>query len=162
MRLIEPVPYIRFMSLVLGAGAVITDSGGLQEETTYLGIPCFTLRENTERPITIEEGTNVLATPATLPGLLDGVAVGAGGPRRAARNIGTAGPPARCVEDLRRRDGRARDASPLLLPRAAPGLARRGWRRRLRQPMSTGRSTRRRSFRKRRRRRRGAAAAPAL
>ena len=68
MRLIEPVPYIRFMSLVLGAGAVITDSGGLQEETTYLGIPCFTLRENTERPITVEQGTNVLATPETLPG----------------------------------------------------------------------------------------------
>ena len=60
VRLIEPLPYIAFMSLVLEAGAVITDSGGLQEETTYLGIPCFTLRENTERPITIEQGSNRL------------------------------------------------------------------------------------------------------
>ena len=83
MRLIAPMPYIRFMSLVLGAGAVITDSGGLQEETTYLGIPCFTLRENTERPITIEEGTNRLATPATLARPARGGALGRRGPRRA-------------------------------------------------------------------------------
>ncbi len=60
IRLLEPVPYIRFMSLVTGARAVITDSGGLQEETTYLGIPCLTLRENTERPITMTMGTNKL------------------------------------------------------------------------------------------------------
>jgi UDP-N-acetylglucosamine 2-epimerase (non-hydrolysing) len=48
------------MNLVLGARAVITDSGGVQEESTYLGIPCLTLRENTERPITVDEGTNTL------------------------------------------------------------------------------------------------------
>ena len=60
VRLIEPLPYVRFMSLVTGAAAAITDSGGIQEETTYLGIPCLTLRENTERPITISEGTNRL------------------------------------------------------------------------------------------------------
>ena len=102
--LIPPAPYIGFMSLVLGAGAVITDSGGLQEETTYLGIPCFTLRENTERPITIEQGTNVLATPDSLPRLLDeALARGDAGPRRPEYWDGrTAG---RCVEDLRRRDG---------------------------------------------------------
>ena len=58
VTLLEPVPYIRFMSLVTGARVVITDSGGLQEETTYLGIPCLTLRENTERPITVTMGTN--------------------------------------------------------------------------------------------------------
>ena len=58
--LIEPLSYIRFMSLVLDSAAVITDSGGIQEETTYLGIPCLTLRENTERPITLEQGTNRL------------------------------------------------------------------------------------------------------
>ncbi|HNC06965.1 MAG TPA: UDP-N-acetylglucosamine 2-epimerase, partial [Solirubrobacterales bacterium] len=49
-----------FLSLEADAGAVLTDSGGIQEETTYLGIPCFTLRDNTERPVTIELGTNVL------------------------------------------------------------------------------------------------------
>jgi len=70
IRLVAPMPYVRFMSLVAGASAVVTDSGGLQEETTYLSIPCFTLRENTERPITIEQGTNCLVTPATLPDLL--------------------------------------------------------------------------------------------
>ena len=50
------------MNLVFNCALVITDSGGLQEETTYLGIPCFTLRPNTERPITIEQGTNQLCT----------------------------------------------------------------------------------------------------
>ncbi len=56
----EPLNYIRFMSLVSNCRFVITDSGGIQEETTYLGIPCLTLRENTERPITITHGTNSL------------------------------------------------------------------------------------------------------
>ena len=52
--------YIRFMNLVFNCRFVITDSGGIQEETTYLGIPCLTLRPNTERPITITHGTNQL------------------------------------------------------------------------------------------------------
>ena len=56
----EPLGYIRFMNLVFNCRLVITDSGGIQEETTYLGIPCMTLRENTERPITITHGTNQL------------------------------------------------------------------------------------------------------
>ncbi len=60
IRLIEPLGYLAFMSLVGGARAVMTDSGGVQEETTYLDIPCLTLRENTERPITLTEGTNRL------------------------------------------------------------------------------------------------------
>jgi len=60
IRLIDPLGYIDFMRLYSGARLVLTDSGGLQEETTALGIPCLTLRENTERPITIEMGTNVL------------------------------------------------------------------------------------------------------
>lgn len=60
IRLIEPLGYIDFMKLVTGARLVVTDSGGIQEETTYLGIPCLTLRDNTERPITITEGTNRL------------------------------------------------------------------------------------------------------
>jgi UDP-N-acetylglucosamine 2-epimerase (non-hydrolysing) len=105
MRLIEPVPYIRFMSLVVGAAAVITDSGGVQEETTYLGIPCLTLRPNTERPITIDQGTNRLSTSAALAADL---AAALSQPR------GTAPRPEhwdgrtaqRCLADLRRRSAR--------------------------------------------------------
>lgn len=66
VKLVEPQPYIRFMSLVTAAAAAITDSGGVQEETTYLGIPCLTLRENTERPVTVTQGTNRLVTAETL------------------------------------------------------------------------------------------------
>ena len=62
VTLLEPLPYIQFMNVVTGSKMVITDSGGLQEETTYLDIPCLTLRENTERPITITQGTNKLVT----------------------------------------------------------------------------------------------------
>jgi UDP-N-acetylglucosamine 2-epimerase (non-hydrolysing) len=60
MRVIDPLGYLDFMQLWSNAELVLTDSGGLQEETTALGIPCLTLRENTERPITIDEGTNHL------------------------------------------------------------------------------------------------------
>lgn len=60
IMMIEPQGYIESLSLMLDARAVITDSGGIQEETTALGTPCLTLRENTERPITIEKGTNIL------------------------------------------------------------------------------------------------------
>ncbi len=63
---IEPLGYVQFMNLVSNCAAVITDSGGVQEETTYLGIPCFTLRENTERPITVSEGSNQLVKPEEL------------------------------------------------------------------------------------------------
>jgi UDP-N-acetylglucosamine 2-epimerase (non-hydrolysing) len=60
LLLSEPLGYLDFLSLLADAGAVLTDSGGIQEETTYLGIPCFTLRDNTERPVTIRAGTNTL------------------------------------------------------------------------------------------------------
>ncbi len=60
IRIIDPLGYLDFMRLYSGAKLVLTDSGGLQEETTVLGIPCLTLRHNTERPITIEMGTNIL------------------------------------------------------------------------------------------------------
>src|SRR5213078_3248800 len=60
LRLIEPLGYLDFLSLYGNARLVLTDSGGLQEETTVLGIPCLTLRENTERPITEKAGTNVV------------------------------------------------------------------------------------------------------
>ncbi len=60
VKLIDPVGYLDFLSLEADAGALLTDSGGIQEETTYLGVPCFTLRDNTERPVTIRAGTNTL------------------------------------------------------------------------------------------------------
>ena len=60
LQFMEPVPYIEFLSLLRHATVVITDSGGIQEETTYLGVPCLTLRSNTERPVTVTLGTNVL------------------------------------------------------------------------------------------------------
>jgi UDP-N-acetylglucosamine 2-epimerase (non-hydrolysing) len=70
-KLLAPIGYLEMLDLVDGAFVVITDSGGLQEETTALGVPCLTVRENTERPITIEEGTNRLAPdPGSLPHLV--------------------------------------------------------------------------------------------
>jgi UDP-N-acetylglucosamine 2-epimerase (non-hydrolysing) len=56
----EPLPYIEFLALQRRATAVVTDSGGIQEETTYLKVPCLTLRSNTERPVTVSQGTNIL------------------------------------------------------------------------------------------------------
>jgi UDP-N-acetylglucosamine 2-epimerase (non-hydrolysing) len=60
LRLTEPLPYLQFLALQQRAAIVITDSGGIQEETTFLGVPCLTVRENTERPVTLEQGTNQL------------------------------------------------------------------------------------------------------
>ena len=60
VRVVDPLGYLRFLSLLTAAHAVLTDSGGIQEETTALGIPCFTLRANTERPITVDHGTNTV------------------------------------------------------------------------------------------------------
>jgi UDP-N-acetylglucosamine 2-epimerase (non-hydrolysing) len=60
IRCIEPLGYLDFLCLTANATLVLTDSGGIQEETTVLGVPCLTLRENTERPVTITHGTNVL------------------------------------------------------------------------------------------------------
>jgi UDP-N-acetylglucosamine 2-epimerase (non-hydrolysing) len=60
VEMIDPVGYLDFLGLQTGASLVITDSGGIQEETSYLGIPCLTLRPSTERPVTVEMGTNVL------------------------------------------------------------------------------------------------------
>jgi UDP-N-acetylglucosamine 2-epimerase (non-hydrolysing) len=76
LLLSEPLGYLDFLSLLADAGAVLTDSGGIQEETTYLGVPCFTLRANTERPVTIRAGTNTLlgldpAAIASIPAALD-------------------------------------------------------------------------------------------
>lgn len=60
VHLLEPLGYLDFLALQSGSAVVITDSGGIQEETTYLGVPCLTVRENTERPVTVTQGTNVL------------------------------------------------------------------------------------------------------
>ena len=78
LHLSDPLPYIEFLSLQARAAVVITDSGGIQEETTYLGVPCLTVRENTERPITVTLGTNILVgedkdkLTAELKNILDG------------------------------------------------------------------------------------------
>jgi UDP-N-acetylglucosamine 2-epimerase (non-hydrolysing) len=66
VRLMEPQGYLAFMSLVAQAALLVTDSGGIQEETSYLGIPCLTVRPNTERPVTVELGTNRLIEPAAI------------------------------------------------------------------------------------------------
>jgi UDP-N-acetylglucosamine 2-epimerase (non-hydrolysing) len=71
MRIIDPLGYVEFLGLVRGADAVVTDSGGVQEETTILGVPCMTLRPNTERPITITHGTNRLVTRESLPQVME-------------------------------------------------------------------------------------------
>ncbi len=104
LRLTEPLGYVPFMSLVSNARLVITDSGGVQEETTYLGIPCLTLRENTERPITLSIGTNRLVHAGNL---LDTVRQALNGAWRTGtrpeRWDGKAAE--RAVESLRRRAG---------------------------------------------------------
>jgi UDP-N-acetylglucosamine 2-epimerase (non-hydrolysing) len=101
--LLEPQPYIGFMSLVLHSAAVITDSGGIQEETTYLGIPCLTLRRNTERPITISEGTNRLVEPESLVLELEH-ALAAPPSSRKRPDLWDGRTAQRCVDDLRRRN----------------------------------------------------------
>ncbi|MQA95647.1 MAG: UDP-N-acetylglucosamine 2-epimerase (non-hydrolyzing) [Streptosporangiales bacterium] len=92
---LDPLGYVEFVALVRGAAAVVTDSGGVQEETTMLGVPCLTVRPNTERPITVTHGTNRLVTPEELvPAVRTALAEGAAargaawGPAEAARGAG--------------------------------------------------------------------------
>jgi UDP-N-acetylglucosamine 2-epimerase (non-hydrolysing) len=87
LKLLDPLGYLEFLGLVAGSAGVLTDSGGIQEETTVLGIPCFTLRDNTERPVTVELGTNTLLGLA--PGRIAEI------PRRieAARSVDAVIPP---------------------------------------------------------------------
>jgi UDP-N-acetylglucosamine 2-epimerase (non-hydrolysing) len=102
ITLIEPVGYLDFLALERFARMVITDSGGVQEETTFLGVPCLTLRPNTERPVTILRGTNQLVTPTSLV--------------VSARQVLAAAPPER-PEPPELWDGRAADRIVSLLPR---------------------------------------------
>ena len=73
LLLLEPLNYVRFMNLVFNCRFALTDSGGIQEETTYLGIPCITLRPNTERPLTLTQGTNRLCELNNLKAAVDSV-----------------------------------------------------------------------------------------
>jgi UDP-N-acetylglucosamine 2-epimerase (non-hydrolysing) len=102
IRLIEPLGYIQFMNLVKGSALAITDSGGLQEETTYLGIPCLTLRPNTERPITLSEGSNRLVKPADLLENVEAVMKGSW-PTGRKPDLWDGQTASRCVASLARR-----------------------------------------------------------
>ena len=81
ISVVDPVAYLDFLSLEADAAAVLTDSGGVQEETTYLGVPCFTLRDNTERPVTVRAGTNTLLglDPARIADVLPALQASAAG-----------------------------------------------------------------------------------
>jgi UDP-N-acetylglucosamine 2-epimerase (non-hydrolysing) len=101
VKLLEPLGYVDFVAAVRGAAAVVTDSGGVQEETTILGVPCLTVRPNTERPITITHGTNRLVTADGLvPAVEQALATVAGVREVPPLWDGKAGPRiARVVED---------------------------------------------------------------
>jgi UDP-N-acetylglucosamine 2-epimerase (non-hydrolysing) len=102
IQLVEPLSYIEFMNLVKDCRLVITDSGGIQEETTYLGIPCLTCRDTTERPITITHGTNQLVPVTELRAHVDKALAGdwATGTRPELWDGRTA---ERCIESLKAR-----------------------------------------------------------
>jgi UDP-N-acetylglucosamine 2-epimerase (non-hydrolysing) len=102
IRLTQPLAYVEFMALVSSSKAAITDSGGVQEESTYLGIPCLTLRENTERPITVTQGSNRLVQPHRLLESVESVLEGRWptGSRPENWDGRTA---QRCIEALKRR-----------------------------------------------------------
>jgi len=102
VRLMDPLSYRPFMSLVSDCAIAITDSGGLQEETTYLGIPCLTLRPNTERPITVSEGTNRLARVETLAARV-ALAIGHLRPEATCPEFWDGRSASRCIADLRLR-----------------------------------------------------------
>ncbi len=87
LLLVEPLGYLDFLRLESEAALVITDSGGIQEETTFFGVPCLTVRENTERPVTLTEGTNRLVAPGERGAIAREAALSLGCGRRAAPSI---------------------------------------------------------------------------
>ena len=108
VHITPPLSYTTFLSLELGAAAVATDSGGVQEETTALGVPCFTLRDNTERPVTVTDGTNVVlgldpSRLAEIPSLLNGPRVA-----RRPHAVGRSGREAGSIRDRAHARRRAR------------------------------------------------------
>jgi UDP-N-acetylglucosamine 2-epimerase (non-hydrolysing) len=106
ITLTEPLGYIQFMNLVRGARAVITDSGGVQEESTYLGIPCLTLRENTERPVTVSQGSNRLVRANELRAQV-GEVLANRWPTSRRPDLWDGHAADRCVQALKRRAGAA-------------------------------------------------------
>jgi UDP-N-acetylglucosamine 2-epimerase (non-hydrolysing) len=104
--LVEPLGYLDFMSLVMGGKLVITDSGGIQEETTYLHLPCLTVRPSTERPITVELGTNRLVTVEEIEAAVERVLAG-DWPRGRVPELWDGRTAGRCAASLGRRLGAA-------------------------------------------------------
>jgi UDP-N-acetylglucosamine 2-epimerase (non-hydrolysing) len=104
IRLSEPLSYNVFMNLVSGCKLAITDSGGIQEETTYLDIPCLTLRPNTERPITVTEGSNRLVKPEELLAMIE-AALSGKIRRKQCPHLWDGRTAARAAASLRRRAG---------------------------------------------------------
>lgn len=111
LRTIDPLGYLEFLELMSGARLVLTDSGGIQEETTALGIPCITLRDNTERPVTVTHGTNVVvgSDPARIRTEVRRILQGDGKAGRTPE--GWDGQAARRIVDVLERDLRARRAA---------------------------------------------------
>jgi len=102
IQVIEPLGYVDFMNLVCGARLTVTDSGGVQEETTYLGIPCLTLRDTTERPITVTQGTNRLVTADNLLPTINDILAGHW-PRGRKPGLWDGSTAARVVADITKR-----------------------------------------------------------
>lgn len=102
LQVIDPLGYVDFMNLVCSAKLIVTDSGGIQEETTYLGIPCLTLRTTTERPITVTQGSNRLVTVAQLVPAVDEV-LGGHWPHGRKPDLWDGHTAVRVVADIRRR-----------------------------------------------------------